>query len=324
MRMEIAAALARGKLVVPVLIDDAAIPPASLLPRDIRPLAYHQTHHLRRTSSERDLKRLGDALREQLPRHYDAQRDRRRYRFGLGALALAIGLAVAAVWHASRPNRPNEAATPESSVVAGACAETVTFACLRAGLVRGHIDSDLRQTECSEERTYLPAELGWRSIWTTSVYSYAPGDSGPGGGLENDILRVGGWNDLYYTLMQFETPKLSRPVRFAAVLLFAKVDDGIPVAMHFDRITRSWGWKAGDRLWWKDRPSAVNLASITSPAPDQWYVIEITQLLEDWREGRTVNHGLQLRPAANQRHYSTFHSTRSLETSKQPRLLVCT
>jgi hypothetical protein len=47
-------------------------------------------------------------------------------------------------------------------------------------------------------------------------------------------------------------------------------------------------------------------------------------LLEDWRQGRTVNHGLQLRPAANQRHYSTFHSTRSLETSKQPRLLVCT
>ncbi|MFZ1105720.1 MAG: toll/interleukin-1 receptor domain-containing protein, partial [Hyphomicrobiaceae bacterium] len=187
MRKEIAAALARGKLVIPVLIDDAAIPSASVLPRDIRPLAYHQTLYVKRASFARDLERLGNALREQLPRHHDAQEDRwRRHRFGLGALTLAAGLAVAVAWYSTSPlNGPKEVAAPGSSAVAGACAKTVTFACLRAGLVRGHVDSDLRQTECTEERTYLPAELGWRSIWTTSVYSYAPGDSGPGGGLEN-------------------------------------------------------------------------------------------------------------------------------------------
>jgi hypothetical protein len=106
--------------------------------------------------------------------------------------------------------------------------------------------------------------------------------------------------------------------------LFAKADDGAPTAMHLDRITSSWGWKAGDRLWWKDRPSAAFVTSVTQPEIDSWYVIEITQILESWRLGLSINYGLQLRPAANNKNYSTFHSTRSPDTSKQPRLLVCT
>jgi hypothetical protein len=207
---------------------------------------------------------------------------------------------------------------------AGRCSERVTMACLRAGVVRGHVLSNLRQTSCAEERVYFPGELNWKSIWTTSVYSYAPGGGGPGGGLANDVLRVGGWGDLYYTLMQFDTPKLSKPVRFAAVLLFAKSDETTPTALHLDRITSNWGWKAGDRLWWKDRPSAAFVASMTQPQAESWYAIEITSILENWRLGLSANYGLQLRPAANNNNYSIFHSTRSPEISKQPRLLVCT
>jgi hypothetical protein len=40
-----------------------------------------------------------------------------------------------------------------------------------------------------------------QDIWTTSVYSYAPGGAGPGGGLADDVLKVGGWGDLYYSLL---------------------------------------------------------------------------------------------------------------------------
>jgi hypothetical protein len=60
------------------------------------------------------------------------------------------------------------------------------------------------------------------------------------------------------------------------------------------------------------------------PAAESWYVIEITQLLEGWRLGLAPNHGLQLRPAANTKNFNVFHSTRSPQVAKQPRLLVCT
>ena len=32
-----------------------------------------------------------------------------------------------------------------------------------------------------------------QDIWTTNTFSYAPGGGGPGGGLADDVLKVGGW-----------------------------------------------------------------------------------------------------------------------------------
>ena len=62
--------------------------------------------------------------------------------------------------------------------------DEVNIACLRAGVIPGLISTDLSQVTCSEERIIPSAELKWKNIWTTSVYSYAPGGGGPGGGLE--------------------------------------------------------------------------------------------------------------------------------------------
>ena len=40
-----------------------------------------------------------------------------------------------------------------------------------------------------------PGPLEGKDIWTTSVYSYTGAGGGPGGGLDNEELRVGGWAD---------------------------------------------------------------------------------------------------------------------------------
>jgi hypothetical protein len=294
------------------------MPSAHELPEDIRRLPLHHAHDVSHARFGRDIGDLKEEIRKGLGKRRGS-RNAWRFALGLVALVLLITLVISIArygldWRADHGRKQNEQtqnggigralkegpALAPPPVTAGLCSDKVTFACLRAGLVHGHIAADLRQTECTEERIYLPAEL------------------------ENDALRVGGWGDLYYALMQFETPRIASPVRFAAVLLFAKQDDGLPVAMHLDRIADSWGWRAGDRLWWKDRPNAVFVTSIPQPTIERWYAIDITGVLEDWRLGRSVNYGLQLRPTANAKNFNIFHSTRSLDLAKQPRLLVCT
>ena len=61
-RRELAEAFAAGVRVIPVLIDDATLPAAGDLPRDIAALSGCQARHLRRREPTRDLKRLAAEL----------------------------------------------------------------------------------------------------------------------------------------------------------------------------------------------------------------------------------------------------------------------
>jgi hypothetical protein len=61
-RMEIAEALRRNILVVPVLVGDVSLPAASALPADIAGLTSRQYLHLRARSAEHDASRLVDEL----------------------------------------------------------------------------------------------------------------------------------------------------------------------------------------------------------------------------------------------------------------------
>jgi hypothetical protein len=61
-RLEIETAFRHGRIVIPVLVDDAEMPPREALPRPFRPLADVQAQMLRHTSWERDVEALADAL----------------------------------------------------------------------------------------------------------------------------------------------------------------------------------------------------------------------------------------------------------------------
>jgi hypothetical protein len=61
-RYEIAVALQRDILVVPVLVGDALLPVAAALPADIAGLTSRQYLHLRVRTAENDASRLVDAL----------------------------------------------------------------------------------------------------------------------------------------------------------------------------------------------------------------------------------------------------------------------
>ncbi|KAA3650918.1 MAG: TIR domain-containing protein [Proteobacteria bacterium] len=100
-RMEVAHALGQGIPVVPVLLDDAAMPPANALPADLRPLVHRHAVRVSDAGWSDDVARLVGALQAELgPRrgHLVVRR------VLLGAL-LAGGAALVA-WWALTPQLP--------------------------------------------------------------------------------------------------------------------------------------------------------------------------------------------------------------------------
>ena len=67
-RLEVAAALERGVPVIPVLVDDAAMPAARDLPKDLEPLAWRNAVELRHSRWDADLQVLVAALEKRLAR----------------------------------------------------------------------------------------------------------------------------------------------------------------------------------------------------------------------------------------------------------------
>jgi SIR2-like protein/TIR domain-containing protein len=61
-RLEVETAFAHGRIVIPVLVDDAEMPAREALPRPFRPLADVQAQMLRHASWDRDVEALAEAL----------------------------------------------------------------------------------------------------------------------------------------------------------------------------------------------------------------------------------------------------------------------
>ena len=159
-----------------------------------------------------------------------------------------------------------------------------------------------------------------KDIWTTSVYSYAPGGGGPGGGLANEWLQVGGWGDFYLSLIEFNLTSLPSVALSAKIELFVGENKGEGTCpMYLEPNHDILGLEdAGTgvdrkRLWWVDRPSAVQWESKPLPAPDvgQWYSIDITHLYNSWQKGTYSNYGVQLRPTLNSNRWNMFYSSRA-------------
>lgn len=77
-RREVAASLASGKKVIPILLDDASMPGADALPEEIRALTLLNAVFVRHTSFNQDLELLEDAIFSRRPRSPVGQFFRRR------------------------------------------------------------------------------------------------------------------------------------------------------------------------------------------------------------------------------------------------------
>lgn len=93
-RMELARALAKDVVVIPVLVDGAVLPDPAELPPDIRDLAYRQAALVRHESFRQDMA----ALEQDIGRNLDDPVPRRRVALMAGAGLLIAGAAAAGLW----------------------------------------------------------------------------------------------------------------------------------------------------------------------------------------------------------------------------------
>jgi hypothetical protein len=179
--------------------------------------------------------------------------------------------------------------------------------------------------------TRQPSES--KDIWTTSVYSYEAGVSrGPGGGLNDDSLRVGGWGDEYRSLLSFSLTGLPAQASSARIELYSQpLANVVAPAIYVDRITQFWDWSTQGtgadrlRLWWADQPPATPLVTAPLPAPQQgaWFSIDVTTLYNQWQSGALPNYGIRLRPASTNNVWAYFYSADYTgDTTLRPRLVV--
>ena len=327
-RIEIEKALEKRIPIIPVLIDDEPMPKVEDLPASLCAFANFNAIHV---ESGRDfnvhVKRLIRGIEARLG--WRANLGRRRLFNGVAALIvlLVAAVTIAISWR-GWPVGTDDAHRKAVQAAVLACRANFDMSCAQQGGIYGARDTLVGLGNC-KRATIIRSDdpsLQWRDVWTTSIYSFAPGGGGPGGGLDDDQLRVGGWGDWYFSLIQFGLPPLQAAPKFAAIALYSKHDTSVGQPLSFDRIIRAWDFPKGDRLWWKDRPGAQAVSADFLPAPiqEQWYAIDLTSLIGEWLDGTIPNYGVQIRPTSNYGSQVVFVSSDATDKSKIPRLIFCT
>ncbi|MCI0619521.1 DNRLRE domain-containing protein [Candidatus Wolfebacteria bacterium] len=173
-----------------------------------------------------------------------------------------------------------------------------------------------------------PGEVG-KDIWVTSTYAYDGVDFTPGGGLNDHELRTGGFSDWYYALLQFNTEGLPRAKQAWVAVFFVRSPGSFNQLLYLDRPLEDWDWRVSgtgrdrERLWWVDRPDVqVGSRLPDRPLLNEWFLVDITALYNDWVGGAYPNYGIQLRPHGNGNQWAIFASSNNADESLRPRLIV--
>lgn len=156
----------------------------------------------------------------------------------------------------------------------------------------------------SEPVIAQPGPSDGTDVWLSSKF-----DHGDNYGVDNEVLRVGGWSDSYYSLLKFDLSALPEEASSATLRLYNNPDTGpgapTPTAMNLDRVDGLWDESTG----WPTRPDATLLKTMPAPGSEGWYEIDITDLYNDWQSGAVANHGVQLRPTNTGNNFNAFHSS---------------
>ena len=162
--------------------------------------------------------------------------------------------------------------------------------------------------------TLQPGPTG-DDVWITSFYSY-----GDDYGVNDSRLRVGGWGDLYYSLLRFDVTALPATIDSATLWLYDYSNDSANnVSMYLHRPTSPWNEDTG----WFTQPSTVFLRTLPAPVLQSWYSIDVTDLYTFWKANPASNFGLQLRPTSVNHEFNEFYSSDyTVDPSLRPKLII--
>jgi UDP-3-O-[3-hydroxymyristoyl] glucosamine N-acyltransferase len=220
-------------------------------------------------------------------------------------------------------------------VVVGYGARFGANARVRAGVVvlpNGSVAEEARVLAdvpcCTANPSISPLRTTWDDIWTTSVYSYAPSGGGPGGGLDNELLRVGGWGDTYVAYVKFDLAYLPATAAQATVRMRSLPTFAGFTPFRVERVNGPWDWRTTGtgadrlRLWWANRPSSTVVTSnVAFAAPGSWQSVDVTSVFAQWRAG-TPNHGLAFTPHATSNTWAVWASSQTGDERDRPHLVV--
>jgi len=168
------------------------------------------------------------------------------------------------------------------------------------------------QSVQAEQIVIQPGPDEGMDAWVTSVYSDY--------GRDDHKLRVGGWADYYYSLIRFDLKGLQSNVTSAKVYMYC-FNDGHSnrPSMYLDRVTSIWD----ENTRWYDKPSYTNISTLPAPILDSWYVIDITDSYNSWKNDDYENYGIQLRPTSNNDDMNAFYSSDYMDDpSLRPKLVL--
>jgi hypothetical protein len=325
-RIELEIALNKKIPIIPVPVDQTPMPAAHDLPESLRPVTYFQEARL---DSARDFDVHMRRLIRAVARYLGWRALVFRYGRPVGLATIILFTILFTGYFISQEflaeKIESEFSRPQASIQS--CNTAFTLRCAQEGGAFGSNEVLAGLKLCKSPELILSddSRLRWKDIWTTSVYSYAPGGGGPGGGLDDDVLKVGGWGDWYFSLIQFNLPQLRARPKFVALALYSKASEGASVALALDQIIHRWDFPKGGTLWWKDRPGhrEITTASLPAPRKDQWYTLDLTTIVQEWLDGKSENYGIQIRPVTNFGSFVFFVSSDALDKSKIPRLIFC-
>jgi Ca2+-binding RTX toxin-like protein len=161
--------------------------------------------------------------------------------------------------------------------------------------------------------TLQPGPEG-QDLWVTNVYY--------GGGANDGVLKVGGWTDLYNSLIRFDLAAGGLPanVGSATLRLYNTGNNGgTPTGFFVDQLGTAWT----EAYRWNDYTLGyTNLTQVAAPAVG-WVEIDITQAVNAWLANPASNFGLQLRPTSNNNNFDFFVSSDATgdNASKRPQIV---
>src|SRR5262249_40336829 len=186
-RIEIELALQRDIPIIPVTIDGTPMPRESDLPESIGRFAIFQESRLFSPDFDHGLKRLIASIEPHLP--WTRQFLKR------APLAALLGgpVVLALLYYSGAPLVAEFRAANVRSAIAS-CNVELTIDCAKNGGISGADEAIAELKRCQSTELYRSDDpsIDWIDVWTTSVYSYAPGGGGPGGGVNDAGGRAGG------------------------------------------------------------------------------------------------------------------------------------
>ena len=161
--------------------------------------------------------------------------------------------------------------------------------------------------------TYQPPPNRIKDMFYSSVFDYGSDHI-----IDNEKLRVGGWGDEYWTLIQFDLSGLPTHADEVTLHMTLYDEEGTSTGMDILAITTPWDETRG----WDIGLGSQYLTSVDAPPRSGLFSLDITDLYNRWKSGEQDNYGIVFKPTGTDHQFNTFRSSEYGDRFATPSLRI--